>query len=119
MVLIVKWHPASDTHALPQRRQGVPPQITPMQAARTLRVWRGDPDIALDVWVTKEQEGFAGERVLCHLLWLCNPDTQSSVWATPPPHAKTLAAQSDRQWHPKSLLIRLRGLTASAIRRWI
>ena len=43
---------------------------------------RGGPDIALDVWVTQEQEGFAGERVLCHLLLLCNPDIQSSVWDT-------------------------------------
>ena len=44
---------------------------------------RGGPDFALDVWVTKEQEGLKGERVPRNLLLLCNPDAQSSVWATP------------------------------------
>ena len=44
--------------------------------------WQGGLDIALDVWVTKEQEGLKGRRVLCNLLLLHNPDTQSSVWAT-------------------------------------
>ncbi len=45
---------------------------------------RGGPDIALDVWVTKEQEGWQEERLFCNLLLLHNPDAQSSVWATPP-----------------------------------
>lgn len=30
-------------------------------------------DIALDVWVTDEQEGLISERVLPNLLMLCNP----------------------------------------------
>jgi hypothetical protein len=41
-------------------------------------------DIALDVWVTDEQEGLISERVLPNLLMLCNPDAQRSVRATPP-----------------------------------
>ncbi len=45
-------------------------------------VGRGGPDIALDVWVTKEQEGWKGERVLRNLLLLCNPDTPGSVRAS-------------------------------------
>ncbi len=44
----------------------------------------GGPDIALDVWVTQEQEGLKGERHLRSLLLFHNPDAQSSVWATPP-----------------------------------
>ena len=47
-------------------------------------VARGGPDIALDVWVTQEQEGLNGERILSNLLLLHNPDAQSSDWATPP-----------------------------------
>ncbi len=42
----------------------------------------GGPDIALDVWVTKEQEEWNAERVLHILLLFHNPDAQSSVWAT-------------------------------------
>ena len=52
--------------------------------AASLAISRGGPDIALDVWVTQEQEGLKVERLLRNLLLLCNPDAQSSVWATPP-----------------------------------
>ncbi len=45
---------------------------------------RGGPDIALDVWVTKEQEVLKDERLTRSLLLLHNSDAQSSVWATPP-----------------------------------
>ena len=51
---------------------------------------RGGPDFALDVWVTKEQEGLKGERVPRNLLLLCNPDAQSSVCATPSPKGNTM-----------------------------
>ncbi len=68
---------------------------------------RGGPDIALDVWVTQEQEGLKGERVPRHLLWLCNPDTQSSVWAIPPPGAELRRmGKTTSPWHG--------GLTSSA-----
>ena len=40
---------------------------------------RGGLNIALEVWVTKEQEGLKCEPVLRILLLLCNPDAQSSV----------------------------------------
>ncbi len=70
--------------------EGIGPGYTEFQAKLphgyllTKASARGGPDIALDVWVTQEQEGLKGERVPRHLLLLCNPDTQSSVWATPP-----------------------------------
>ena len=54
------------------------------QGAYNVYDGRGGPDIALDVWVTQEQEGWNGERLPRHLLLFHNPDTQSSVWATPP-----------------------------------
>ncbi len=44
-------------------------------------MWRGGLNIALDVWVTQEQEGLKSERVPHNLLLLHNPDAQSSVWA--------------------------------------
>lgn len=44
----------------------------------------GGTEIALDVWVTQEQEGLKGGRFLRSLLLFHNPDTQSSVWVTPP-----------------------------------
>lgn len=40
-------------------------------------------NIALDVWVTDEQEGLISERVLPNLLVIGNPDAQSSIRATP------------------------------------
>ena len=39
---------------------------------------RGEPDIAVDIRVTTEQEGLNGGPVLRNLLLLCNPDAQSS-----------------------------------------
>ena len=46
------------------------------------RTGRVDPDIAWDVWVTKEQEVLKCERLLRNLLLLRNPDTKNFVWAT-------------------------------------
>ena len=40
--------------------------------------------MVLDVWVTQEQAGLKGGSLLRNILLLCKPDTQSSVWATPP-----------------------------------
>ena len=45
---------------------------------------RGGPDIALDVWVTKEQEGLNGERLHRNFLLFNDLDAQSGVWATSP-----------------------------------
>ena len=61
----------------PRRGEGVDWELFP------LRQGRGGPDVALNVWVTQEQEGFRSGPVLRVLVLLCNPDTQSSVWATP------------------------------------
>ena len=58
-----------------------PPEVSLCQ--HSMAGWRGGPNIALDVWVTQEQEGLKGEHLLRKLLLLHNPDTQSSVWATP------------------------------------
>ena len=69
----------------PRPSQSLRPCHPPVISSSDMHeMWRGGPDIALDVWVTKEQEGLKGERVLCNLLLLHNPDAQSSVWATPP-----------------------------------
>ena len=61
-------------------------------------VRRGGPDIALDVWVTQEQEGLKGEPVPQILLGLCNPDTQSSVWATLPLTRSERGGANPRAW---------------------
>ena len=53
-------------------------------ARPTVRDRRGGPDIALDIWVTQEQEALKGECLLRNLSLFHNPDTPSSVWATPP-----------------------------------
>ena len=52
----------------------------------------------MDVWVTQEQEGLAGERALRNLLLLCNPDTQSSVWATPPHSHSESDYKTKKNW---------------------
>ena len=64
---------------------------------------RGGPDIALDVWVSKEQEVLKDERLTRSLLLLHNPDAQSSVWATPPEN-RWGSHVSARRGHPQSLL---------------
>ena len=53
-----------------------------LDTVRPLTNPQGEPDIALDVWVTKAQEGLKGERGLRSLLLLHNSDAQSSVRAT-------------------------------------
>ncbi len=68
-----------------------------------MSLWWGGPDIAWDVWVTQEQEGLKGEPFLYILLLLCNPDTQSSVWATPPPTLSTRVLMEIRQMHRSNL----------------
>ncbi len=65
---------------------------------------RGATDVALNVWVTKEQEGLKEEHALRILLLLCNPDTQSSVWATPPPRRLAYAGTNSRNRFRKNAI---------------
>ena len=50
-----------------------------------MRERRGDPDIALSVWVAEQQEVAEDAPASHHLVFLRHPDIPTDVWATPPP----------------------------------